>query len=453
MYTQKDTSLKNDFKEKYLLFEGSKVYFRLRVPKDLVSILNQSNIKRLLPCQSRSCVLKFRNLLVNQCNKLFDTLRTKENITHVDILNYTKHYIDDAIEKLKIEYSLFEEENIPKSIDSFISRYDLEIEDMKLINFLYKQHQRTLIFKSSIFEKDDISNQVFVEDAYHEFYGGHKRSLKRLFATYVKEQNWNRIYRKDVLGSFKIFFYKFTSLDMINNKSLNHFTNNIIIKYPKNANKLKETRDFNIDDRITITKEFNLELLSIRSVQKYIQWYNLFLKWLYENDYTNQHYNIKQPKVKHKIAPNERRLQYSTSDLNALFSSLLYKKNSNTKPYQKMIPIISLYSGMRLQEVCQLEKEDIVKIDGILCFNINSKSSCGEKKWVKSYSGHRIIPIHSKLFELKIVDYILSIESGKLWKELKSDKYGKYNSTYGKQFQRINNKYILEPLANSTIIN
>jgi integrase len=274
-----------------------------------------------------------------------------------------------------------------------------------------------------------------------------------LFATYVKEQNWNRIYRKDVLGSFKIFFYKFTSLDMINNKSLNHFTNNIIIKYPKNANKLKETRDFNIDDRITITKEFNLELLSIRSVQKYIQWYNLFLKWLYENDYTNQHYNIKQPKVKHKIAPNERRLQYSTSDLNALFSSLLYKKNSNTKPYQKMIPIISLYSGMRLQEVCQLEKEDIVKIDGILCFNINSKSSCGEKKWVKSYSGHRIIPIHSKLFELKIVDYILSIESGKLWKELKSDKYGKYNSTYGKQFQRINNKYILEPLANSTIIN
>jgi integrase len=288
---------------------------------------------------------------------------------------------------------------------------------MKLINFLYKQHQRTLIFKSSIFEKDDISNQVFVEDAYHEFYGGHKRSLKRLFATYVKEQNWNRIYRKDVLGSFKIFFYKFTSLDMINNK------------------------------------EFNLELLSIRSVQKYIQWYNLFLKWLYENDYTNQHYNIKQPKVKHKIAPNERRLQYSTSDLNALFSSLLYKKNSNTKPYQKMIPIISLYSGMRLQEVCQLEKEDIVKIDGILCFNINSKSSCGEKKWVKSYSGHRIIPIHSKLFELKIVDYILSIESGKLWKELKSDKYGKYNSTYGKQFQRINNKYILEPLANSTIIN
>lgn len=442
IHTNKNTAQKSTLKEKYLLFDGSKVYFRIRVPSDLKSVLKQKDIKRLLPCKSRSSILKFRNMLLNQSNKLFETIRSKEDISSSKILEYTEHFIDNSIDKLRIEYNLFEEETIPKSINELVQRYDFEIEDMKLINFLYKQHQRSQILKASMFEKEDKSSKVFVEDMYHEFYGGHQRSLKRLFATYVKEQNWNRIYRKDVLGGFRLFFYKFTSIDIINNKSLNQFTNNILIKYPKNANKLKTTRDFNIEQRVTIAKNLDLELLSVRSVEKYIQWYNLFLKWLYENENTNQHYTIKQPKIKHKVAPNQRRLQYSNSDLKALFSCPLYK-DTNTKPYQKMIPIISLYSGMRLQEICQLEREDIVKVDGILCFNINSKSNCGEKKWVKSYSGHRIIPVHSKLFELNIVEYILSIPEGKIWKELKSDKYGKYNTTYGKQFQRINNRYIL----------
>jgi integrase len=444
IYTNKNTEQNSHFKEKYLLFDGSKVYFRIRVPSDLKDTIKQKDIKRLLPCKSRSSILKFRNMLFNQSTKLFETIRSKENIDNAKILEYTEHFIDNSIDKLRIEYNLFEEEAIPKSIDEFVQRYDFELEDMKLINFLYKQHQRSQILKASVFEKEDSSSKVFVEDMYHEFYGGHKRSLKRLFASYVKEQNWNRIYRKDVLGGFRLFFYKFTSLDMINNKSLNQFTNNILIKYPKNANKLKATKDFNIEQRVLIAKEQKLELLSIRSIEKYIQWYNLFLKWLYENDHTNQVYTIKQPKIKHTVAPNKRRLQYSPSDLKRLFSSPVYENSSDFKIHQKMIPIISLYSGMRLQEVCQLEREDIIKVDGVLCFSINSKSSCGQKKWVKSFSGHRIIPIHSKLFELGIVEYFLSIKNGKIWKELNSDRYGKYNTTYGKQFQRINNRYILK---------
>ena len=63
-------------------------------------------------------------------------------------------------------------------------------------------------------------------------------------------------------------------------------------------------------------------------------------------------------------------------------------------------PLIALYSGMRIEEICQLYIGDIVQIEGIWCFSINENTENKEHfKHVKSLAGIRNIPIHPYLWD------------------------------------------------------
>lgn len=73
-------------------------------------------------------------------------------------------------------------------------------------------------------------------------------------------------------------------------------------------------------------------------------------------------------------------------------------------------PLIALYSGMRLEEICQLHLSDIVKMDGVLCFSINEESGgSGYVKHVKSSAGIRKVPVHPHLWdELGLEKFVAS---------------------------------------------
>ena len=57
--------------------------------------------------------------------------------------------------------------------------------------------------------------------------------------------------------------------------------------------------------------------------------------------------------------------------------------------------LISLLSGMRLEEACQMECADIIVVDGISCIDINES---GDKK-LKTPASKRLIPVHSILLD------------------------------------------------------
>lgn len=65
------------------------------------------------------------------------------------------------------------------------------------------------------------------------------------------------------------------------------------------------------------------------------------------------------------------------------------------------VPMISLFSGMRIEEICKLRKADIIKENGIYCFDINGL--------VKTVDSIRKIPIHKFLLKnLRLLEYIES---------------------------------------------
>lgn len=103
------------------------------------------------------------------------------------------------------------------------------------------------------------------------------------------------------------------------------------------------------------------------------------------------------------------------AELKVIFEGDRMKKyaKSPEELHKYWLPLIGLYTGARINEVCQLNPEtDITVIDGILCLNFTEEgeSDTGVKKSLKTASSIRRVPVHSQLLELGFEDYIKSLK-------------------------------------------
>lgn len=177
--------------------------------------------------------------------------------------------------------------------------------------------------------------------------------------------------------------------------------------------------------------------VAARTVKKYMVTLSSVLKWAAQNSYVvkNQAEGLT-PTV--KSSPSEERSVYATADLQKLVTALKgVKEKDITTPERWWIPLISLFSGMRLDEVCQLYKEDVKEIDGVWVFDINN----AQDKKMKTDSSIRKVPIHPVLISLGFLKYCQSLKHDRLWPNLKKGRDG-YSSLFGKWFQRFNRQYI-----------
>lgn len=73
------------------------------------------------------------------------------------------------------------------------------------------------------------------------------------------------------------------------------------------------------------------------------------------------------------------------------------------------LPLIGLYTGARVNEVCQLNPQcDIRQEQGVWVFEFTEESETDSrvKKSVKNVPSRRVVPIHSRLLELGLLSYI-----------------------------------------------
>jgi integrase len=140
--------------------------------------------------------------------------------------------------------------------------------------------------------------------------------------------------------------------------------------------------------------------------------------------------------MKQKKRPEEERKAYSPDDILKIIKKL--PQDTLKKPERYWVPMICMYSGMRLDEACQLYKEDIRQVDGIWCIDVNDSKD----KKLKNLSSKRIIPVHPTLLELGFIDYLNYCNSERLWNNLKLSKVEGYSTAVGRWFQRFNRQYV-----------
>jgi integrase len=87
---------------------------------------------------------------------------------------------------------------------------------------------------------------------------------------------------------------------------------------------------------------------------------------------------------------DEKRFAYEPDELKTLFCSNKYLNDSFHESFQFWVPIIGLFTGCRLEEICQLHLDDIRQERDVWVFDINDK----KEKRIKTPSAKRIVPIH-----------------------------------------------------------
>ncbi|GGI34566.1 hypothetical protein GCM10010987_80010 [Bradyrhizobium guangdongense] len=112
----------------------------------------------------------------------------------------------------------------------------------------------------------------------------------------------------------------------------------------------------------------------------------------------------------------ERKRSFTDEEAKTILRAALLEK----EPVKRWVPWIGAYTGARLSEICQLRREDVLKIEDIWCIKFVPEAGS-----LKTAGSERIVPAHPALVECGFLKFVAEVRSGPLFAELSPDKFGK----------------------------
>ena len=191
---------------------------------------------------------------------------------------------------------------------------------------------------------------------------------------------------------------------------------------------------------LTIQQLLQLEnelTISYKTILKHVERISALFNWAIKQGYTSE--NVFRGKLEPIRKSEKIEKHFTDQELNLILGDKLKEESlAINKPERYWATLISAYSGARLNEVCQLNVSDIQRMDGIWAINFNADS---EDKSVKTEAGNRIIPLHLKLLNLGLLDYMKQIKDQNCHKRFPNLK--RMRSTgYGTMISRWFAKYL-----------
>lgn len=143
--------------------------------------------------------------------------------------------------------------------------------------------------------------------------------------------------------------------------------------------------------------------VTMKTAKRHFSGMNSIWKWLVFKKHVSGNLNPFSghsfPGTKSKKSARD---DWSREDMQRLFTSREYRDAPDSSALH-WLPLISLHSGMRLEEICRLRPSiDIILKDGAHCFNIAARDGWDPK----TEAGTRIVPIHSWLIRHGFMDFV-----------------------------------------------
>ena len=173
----------------------------------------------------------------------------------------------------------------------------------------------------------------------------------------------------------------------------------------------------------TLIKQEHDKCLSKTSIKKYLRTFKEFMLFCKKRRYTFESFSedIEVPKKKEVIEITG----FTEAELKKIFNAKTYpRKISIDYGFRYWIPLIALYSGMRLNEICQLYVDDCDEIDDVHFFNLTDER---KDQHLKNKQSKRCVPIHPKLIEFGLLDYIKKVRKEKRDRLFYQFKYSEKN--------------------------
>ena len=277
---------------------------------------------------------------------------------------------------------------------------------------------------SNQFSALNLEDQKSLKDAFEIFETNTKRADK-----------WSPDTQRLVTGVKKLLFLYFnedTPVYRITRDNLLEFRD-LLYKIPTKLAQKSRYKDKSLSQILKLGEKD--DKLSEPTIQKYMIRVIQFFNYCFDSGYIGKSITAKM-NVKIDIDPSERAvLPYEASEARKIFEIVTSIKQSGKSPSSRIeaselyyVTMIAAYSGMRIKEITQLHKEDIVLKDEIYCFNINTNDG----KTTKTKNSIRFVPIHSKLIDLGLLEYVNSKKSGNIFKVSNKD----FSEIFRSQIQR-----------------
>ena len=376
--------------------------FRMKVPRDCRPQIKKNELQYSLHTRCLYSARKHIATILPFLRGVFDGIR--QGVHDEDIRQFIKNGIHDAILGLPLQFTSVRQ--IPKPLHhSTVAPEIPQDRQPPATNDSQNKPERQLTFsniKESFFKEKEMS------------------------------QGWRLKTLEDHESVFSLFVEVFgdVPVDRIDKTLLRDFKSTII-QLPPNMRKIAKYKDKTVAEIVALKPTVTL---SAHTVNKYLS----RLSNLFSHGVSHGYMTVNPAgglKVKLKSRPDEERDAYTRTDLKRL--DLFNKVPSTTetlKPYCHWTPLIALYTGCRLEEIAQLHLEDIRQECGVLVFDINNKNG----KNLKTLSSARLIPVHPKLIECGLIQYVYSLKTKgeqRLFPELRKQRDG-YGQTVSKWFQR-----------------
>jgi integrase len=173
-----------------------------------------------------------------------------------------------------------------------------------------------------------------------------------------------------------------------------------LVRYPLHHKKLSRYNGKSAIDLINSTDAY--PTLSTTSVNNQLRKVSSFFNWSVRQGLITSN-PISGMKIRTNTNSRAAREPFNCADLKALFSSKVYSEHEFLHDYQFWIPLLALYSGARLEELCQLNMADISIESDIPFLRIDDKF---EGQHIKNFNSRRTIPIHPEILNLGFRKFI-----------------------------------------------
>lgn len=217
-----------------------------------------------------------------------------------------------------------------------------------------------------------------------------------------------------------------------------------ILEYLPNKNEYNELYETHTyKDIFELYEKTKWEKNSLSTVNNKIIRVSAFLNWCVEDEYLdmNRLANKKTKIINKKKAKKWERQSYTSEDLDRLFKSSWYTNklvlNLKEHPDKIFAPLLGLYQGFRVNELCSLYIKDIITVKNISCINIEEDEP---DKHIKGDASERIVPIHPKLIELGFLEFV-AYQKKQGYKRIFQNLYYTVGKGYGQAFsKKFNNR-------------
>lgn len=169
------------------------------------------------------------------------------------------------------------------------------------------------------------------------------------------------------------------------------------------------------------------EGLSNKTLNRYVSSLTSLFKWARKRGYVDE---ASSNPFTEQSRPKARKgtfewLPYTVDELNSIFQAPIFQtphdecikpKVHSVETALRWVPLIALFSGMRLNEICQLKKSDIRFARKIWFFNVSEEA---EGTRLKTEAAVRRVPLHGELLNCGLIAYRNSLSDGPLFPGLK----------------------------------